>query len=214
MHSLKMDNPSNRDNINSTLVDSYRVLCKGCTSILPLPLFLHPVDDSCYRVRMQCKRCINKSQKHWRTNRDDIKAARATRERNIERVTCVCGISINVRHRTKHCQSKRHLSVVAVLREHNALPSNAAASITPAAERKDPTLQEEVEAFLAAMEQRQAADDAHHEGCRSLPIPPDSPTLQAATTALTAPQFDPLTASAANPHIELAQSSDEHTSHP
>ena len=217
MHSLKMNNPSNRDNINSTLVDSYRVLCKGCTSILPLPLFLHPVDDSCYRVRMQCKRCINKSQKHWRTNRDDIKAARATRERNIERVTCVCGISINVRYRTKHCQSKRHLSVVAVLREHNALPSNAAASNTPAgAERKGQTLQE-VEAFIAATEQRLATNDALRERRRSLSTPPEPSPLHRTTPAWIPPPFESwmksTADSAATPRAELAQSSGENISH-
>ena len=200
-----MNDLSNPDNVNSTPVDSCRVLCKGCKSILPLALFLHPVDESCHRLRMQCKRCLNKSNKHWRAHRDDIKAARTTRKTDAERITCVCGISINVRHRAKHCQTKRHLSVVTVLREHNALSSNAGASITPAAERKDQTLQEEVEAFLAAIEQRQAADDALHERCRSLPIPPDSPTLQAATTALTAPRFDPLADSAATPQTELAQ---------
>ena len=190
-----MSDPPTLNITESSPATSYSVLCKGCKSTLPLSLFLHPVDGSCYRLRMQCKRCINKSSKHWRTHREDIKAARATREHDAERITCVCGVSINVRHRTKHCLSKRHLSVVAVLREHNALPSNASVSIGPTsatavAERKKP-LREEVESQILAYQQRLAANDAVRERRSSLFASLKSPTQHFTTTALVAETIQP-----------------------
>ena len=202
---------------------SYRVLCKGCKVTQPLEMFLHKIDPTCYRVNLQCKRCLNKSTKHWRAHREDIKAARATRERDCERITCVCGVSINARYRVQHCQSKRHLSVVAILRQQNALASNSSASIvavsTPAAgHRKGQTLQEEVEACLAANEQQLAANDALRERRRSLPKSPESSTLHITTTALAAPPLDLWTMSdtdsAATPWTEPQQPSDEDTNHP
>jgi hypothetical protein len=99
-----MRDQSTLDNVNSDSIDSYRVLCKECRATLPLHLFLHPVDPSCYRVRVQCKRCIEKSVKNWRAHREDIKAARATRERDRGRITCVCGTSINTRYRAQQLQ--------------------------------------------------------------------------------------------------------------
>ena len=215
-----MNDLSNPDNVNSTPVDSCRVLCKGCKHILPLPLFLHPVDESCHRLRMQCKRCLNKSNKHWRVHRDDIKAARATRERDAERITCVCGTSINVRHRVKHCQTKRHLSVVAVLREHRALspkasaftiPASASApSPAPATEPKGLSPQEELHEVMAAIEQDLAAQQALRERRRSLlrspgPLP---------TTTATAPTADGLVdhEPAVQPaHAATAVTKDEYT---
>jgi hypothetical protein len=183
--------PSTLDSRLATSIHSYRVLCKGCNATLPLPLFLHPIDASSYRVRVQCKRCVAKSAKHWRAHREDIKAARATRERDSERITCVCGTSINVRHRTKHCQSKRHLSVVAVLRQHNALSTHTSACIdtapAPAAEQEGCTPQEEFDEVIAAIEQELA-----RERRRSLPQLPHSSTVLVATTEATAPTIDGL----------------------
>jgi hypothetical protein len=205
---------------DSTTIDSFRVLCKGCKASQPLEMFLHKIDPTCYRVNLQCRRCLNKSNKHWRAHREDIKAARAARERDTERITCVCGISINARYRVQHCQSKRHLSVVAVLRQHNALSPNTSASIvapsTP--QRKGQTLQEEVEAFLAAYEQQQAASEALRERRCSLPKSPELSTLHTTTTALAAPPLDLWMMSdadsAAAPWIEKGQPSDEDINHP
>ena len=180
------------DGANSTFISSYRVLCRGCRTAQPLPLFLYPVDASCYRVRMQCKRCIDKSVKHWRAHREDLKAARATRERDRERITCVCGTSINARHQAKHCQSKRHLSVVAVLRQHNALPPSISGPFVPAsapaAERESDTLQDEFTEKLDATELKLAAYEALRKRRRSLLKTLHVSALLAATTvAMTAP---------------------------
>ena len=131
--STSMSDQTTLDRANSDSIDSYRVLCKGCKATLSLHLFLHPVDPSCCRIRMQCKRCIEKSLKNRRAHREHINAARAIRERDRERITCVCGTSINARYRAQHCKSKRHLSIVAVLREHNAVFPDVSASITPPA---------------------------------------------------------------------------------
>ena len=209
-----MSDPPTLDITESSPATSYSVLCKGCKSILPLSLFLHPVDGSCYRLRMQCKRCINKSSKHWRAHREDIRAARATREADAERITFVCGISINVRHRTKHCQSKRHLSVVAVLREHNALPSNNSVSIGPTsapavAERKKQTLREEVESQILAYQQRLAANDVVRERRSSVVASLKSPTQLITTTASTAETVEPELKST----VEPTRSPGEHVYH-
>ena len=167
---------------------------------------------------MQCKRCINKSNEALaRPPRGHQGGAGHSQGVTPNGVTCVCGTSINVRHRTKHCLSKRHLSVVAVLREHNALPSNAAASITPAgAERKEQTLRE-VEAFIAATEQRLAANDALRERRRSLSTPPEPCPLHITTPAWIPPPLESWMVStadsAATPRAELAQSSGENISH-
>ena len=132
--------------------------------------------------------------KHWRAHREDIKAARATRKHDAERMTCVCGTSINVRHRTKHCQSKRHLSVVAVLRQYNALSPIASAPIIPAstaaAERERDTSQQEFVEVIAAAERELAAWDALREQRRSLLRSPDPPSLRASPTPTTALTVD------------------------
>jgi hypothetical protein len=166
---------------NSASVDSYRVLCKGCGIPQPLAMFLHQVDEACHRLNMQCRRCLYKSAKHWREHRQDIKEARATRERDSERITCVCSASINVRHRVKHCQSKRHQSVVAVLRQHNALSPTPSTVICPspptsAAQRGSRTFQEEFDEVVAAVEKELAAGQALRERRRSLPRS-TSPTI-------------------------------------
>ena len=190
------------NNADSASVDSYRVLCKGCRTIQPLPLFLCPVDTSCYRVRMQCKRCIDKSVQYWRAHREDLKAARATRERDCERITCVCGTSITVRHRAKHCQSKRHLSVVAVLRQHNKLPPSISASIIPtsppAAERECYTLQDEFTEVLAIAEKSMATYEALREQRCSQQKTSHISALLAATTAATALSTEGLAAGHSN----------------
>ena len=223
-----MSDSSTLDSTLSTSIQSCRALCKGCKATLPLANFLHPIDASSYRVRLQCKRCVAKSAKHWRAHRDDIKAARATRERDTERITCVCGTSINVRHRAKHCQSKRHLSVVAVLRQHNVLSPHASLSINsapapytgssidtaapaPAIGRQGYTLpQVDDDEFIAALDRELLA----REQRRSLPLWPDSSTPHGATTTATAPTVDPLVVDVAIPRTEPTPSSDEHTNHP
>ena len=211
-HSTDMSAQSTTVGSDSTTIDSYRVLCKGCKATQPLEMFLHKIDATCYRVNLQCRRCLNKSNKHWRAHREDIKAARAARERDTERITCVCGISISARYRVQHCQSKRHLSVVAVLRQHNALSPNSNTSTVPAStpQRKEQTLQEEVEAFLAATEQQLAAEEALREQRRSLLRSPESSTQHITTTALAMPPLDLWmmsgTDSAATPWIEPGQS--------
>jgi hypothetical protein len=181
-----MSDPSTLDVFDSTAIDSYRVLCKGCKSTLPLEMFLHKIDVTCYRVNVQCKRCLYKSRKNWRAHKDDIKAARATRERVCERITCVCGVSINTRYRVQHCKSKRHLSVVAILRQHNASLPYASALITPAStsaptvERESRMSQQEFEQgfdqVFAAAEQEHAAYEALRSRRLSLPRSSDAST--------------------------------------
>ena len=96
--------------------DAIPVLCKGCRLVLPIHSFLCSVDGvKCYRLRLQCRSCINKSTKHYRAHREDLKAARQLRERQAERVTCVCGVSIYAHHREKHYLTKRHQTVTALL---------------------------------------------------------------------------------------------------
>ena len=53
---------------------------------------MYRVDDTCYRMSLQCHRCLHKSSEHYRIHRADIKAARAMRERVIERT------DVRVRH--------------------------------------------------------------------------------------------------------------------
>ncbi len=88
----------------------------------------------CYRVHVQCRLCLQKSTENYRKHREDIKTARLAREQVHERVACVCGVTINVRYREKHCRSKRHQAVVALL--NNAM-SNAPAGGATAAAVKD-----------------------------------------------------------------------------
>jgi hypothetical protein len=49
------------------------------------------VDLACYRLRRQCWRCVTKSKKHYEPSKDDIKAARAVRERDRERISVRAG---------------------------------------------------------------------------------------------------------------------------
>jgi hypothetical protein len=128
-----MCSPSTSVDLNHPSSNSFPVWCAGCRTIQPIALFLDTVDPACYSVRRQCRRCVNKSQKHWRERREHIKAARIARERECERLTCVCGIQINARYRDKHCQSKRHQSIVALIRQHNALTPHHASSASPPA---------------------------------------------------------------------------------
>ena len=105
-------------------VTEYLIWCKGCQSIQRFSSFLSPVDSTCYRVHVQCRRCLQKSTENYRKHREDIKAARLAREQVHERVACVCGVTIHVRYRDKHCKSKRHLTVVApVSYTHLTLPT-------------------------------------------------------------------------------------------
>lgn len=177
LHSPDMaDKTATTDVTSSPSIDSYRALCKGCRAAQPLTVFLHQVDPSCYRLRLQCRRCIQKSTKYWRDHRADIKAARASRERDCERITCVCGISINARYRTQHCRSKRHASVVSILRQHNALsPNDSSASVisppAPSSLRETRNLQEEFEEAMAALERE---FPTQQEQRSSLPQWPDS----------------------------------------
>jgi hypothetical protein len=176
---------STTEDPSSISINSYAVLCKGCKATQPLQMFLHKIDPTCYRVSLQCRRCLNKSTKHWRANREDIKAARATRERDCERIACVCGISISARYRTQHCKSKRHLSVVAILLQHNALSLNPSTVICPspptsAAQRDSRSFQEEFDEVVAAVEQELAAGEALR---RSLPRSTSPPSVHEQTTS-------------------------------
>ena len=103
-------------------IAEYPIWCKGCRTIQRFSSFLTYVDPACYRVHVQCRQCLQKSTESYRRHRDDIKAARQAREQVCERVACVCGVTINVRYRDRHCQSKRHQTVVALLRYANARP--------------------------------------------------------------------------------------------
>ena len=91
------------------------VWCGGCRAVHPLSAFLHRLDQASYRLNVQCRACLGKSSRHYRKHCDDIKAARQVREQQSERVMCVCGVSIHTQYRDKHCQSKRHRTVVALL---------------------------------------------------------------------------------------------------
>ena len=114
----------------TTAASSVAVWCKGCRSAQPLASFMYRVDDVCYRMSLQCHRCLHKSSEHYRIHRADIKAARAMRERDAERTMCVCGTSVYTRHREKHLMSKRHQTVVAILRHGNALPASPTSPLT------------------------------------------------------------------------------------
>lgn len=114
------------------------VLCKGCRLLLPVRSFLYSVDDmKCYLVRKQCMSCTSKSTQHYREHQEDIEATRQLRKRQAERVTCVCGVSIYAAHRGKHYQTKRHLTVAALLhtsRNNDALkppPTISTATFEP-----------------------------------------------------------------------------------
>ena len=110
--------------------------CKGCRTIQRFSSFLTYVDPGCYRVHVQCLLCLQKSTDNYRKHREDIKMARLAREQVHEHVACVCGVTINVRYREKHCRSKRHQAVVALL--NNAM-LNAPAGGAPAAAVANPS---------------------------------------------------------------------------
>ena len=112
----------------ATAVTALPIWCKGCRSIQPFSSFLYKLDLMCYRLHLQCRPCLHKSMEHYRKHREDIKAARMAREQEDERLTCVCGVTIKARHREKHCQTKRHRSVVALLRNASANPPAAPAA--------------------------------------------------------------------------------------
>ena len=111
-------------------ISDYPIWCKGCRTIQRFASFLTFVDPACYRVHVQCRQCLQKSTDNYQRHREDIKAARLARERVHERVACVCGVTINVQYREKHCRSKRHQSVVALLNKARSSPPAVA---TPAA---------------------------------------------------------------------------------
>ena len=125
---------STRSTSTALPIAEYPIWCKGCRSVQRFASFLTYVDPSCYRVHVQCRQCLQKSTENYRKHREDIKTARLAREQVRERVACVCGVTINVRYREKHCRSKRHQAVVALL--NNAM-SNAPAGGAPAAAAKD-----------------------------------------------------------------------------
>ena len=112
-----------------TAVTDLPIWCKGCKSIQRFSSFLYKLDPECYRLHLQCDRCLHKSSENYRKHREDIKATRIAREQELERVACVCGVTINVRHRDKHCRSKRHQSVVALLRNASLTPPAAAGAL-------------------------------------------------------------------------------------
>jgi hypothetical protein len=112
----------------ATAITALPIWCKGCRSIQLFSSFLYKLDLMCYRVHLQCRQCLHKSMESYRKHREDIKAARQAREQEDERLTCVCGVTIKARHREKHCQTKRHQSVVALLRNATSIPAAAAAA--------------------------------------------------------------------------------------
>ena len=128
---------STRSTSTALPIAEYPIWCKGCRSIQRFSSFLTYVDPGCYRVHVQCRLCLQKSTDNYRKHREDIKTARLAREQVHERVACVCGVTINVRYRNKHCRSKRHQSVVALL---NNASSSAPAGGTTAAVVKDTSI--------------------------------------------------------------------------
>jgi hypothetical protein len=189
-----MTTSTTSDPLHSTIAaTSFPVLCKGCNTVHPVARFLHRVDPTCYRLRLQCWRCLEKSSKRWRAHREEIKATRAARERDYERITWVCGVSINAQYRDKHGLSKRHLSVVALLHQHSALLSEPGAPIIPppapaalpaqAANRMHRTFDEEVEDTIAALEKELTTSHALRSRRVSLPRSLDLPILYAPTAS-------------------------------
>jgi hypothetical protein len=95
------------ESATTPITASFPVWCRGCRSVQPVAAILRKV-DSCYRVRQQCGKCITKSTKHYHAHRAGIRAAREMRQQDCERVACVCGLTINVKHREKQYHTKRH----------------------------------------------------------------------------------------------------------
>ena len=134
---------STRSTSTALPIAEYPIWCKGCRSIQRFSSFLTYVDPACYRVHVQCRQCLQKSTENYRRHREDIKAARLAREVVQERVACVCGVTINVRYRDKHCRSKRHQTVVALLRNTSPGAPHAAegapsTNMAPAATEETP----------------------------------------------------------------------------
>lgn len=50
-------------------------------------------------------------------------------EKQCERVTCVCGISIRARYREQHEQTKRHKGIVTLLRDNSTASATAKTSV-------------------------------------------------------------------------------------
>ena len=153
---------------------------------------MYRVDDTCYRMSLQCHRCLHKSSEHYRIHRADIKAARAMRERVIERLMCVCGTSVYTRHREKHLQSNRHQTVVAILRHRNALlasPSSSSltAAGTPSADALATTAAETgLGSYPRDDEQQMAESDAEEHKSPSTPIDNSEPPLLAVPSPVAA----------------------------
>jgi hypothetical protein len=134
--------PTMSTHSTGTAITDLPIWCKGCKSIQPFSSFLYKLDPECYRLHLQCVRCLHKSSENYRKHREDIKAARLAREQEHERVACVCGVTINVRHRDKHCRSKRHQSVVALLRNASVSPPAAAGALVVSDEAQQQALLE------------------------------------------------------------------------
>ena len=125
---------STRSTSTALPIAEYPIWCKGCRSIQRFSSFLTYVDPGCYRVHVQCRLCLQKSTDNYRKHRDDIKTARLAREQVHERVACVCGVTVNVRYRNKHCRSKRHQSVVSLLNIANpSAPAGGLVAVIAAA---------------------------------------------------------------------------------
>ena len=144
--------------------DVIPVLCKGCRLVLPIHSFLCSVDGTkCYRLRLQCRACINKSTKHYRAHREDLKAARQLREQQSERVTCVCGVSIYAHHREKHYLTKRHQTVTALLQ---------------ATSNNDALVETREEDLLAWHAKRSKQRAGEHASTTALPMDDDGPSME------------------------------------
>ena len=167
----------------ATAVTALPIWCKGCRSIQPFSSFLYKLDLMCYRVHLQCRQCLHKSTENYRKHREDIKAARQAREQEDERLTCVCGVTIKARHREKHCQTKRHQSVVALLRNAGVNPPaahSAAAEGASVVSRAEP---ERSLGPIVAEEKPHAVPTAVPNGVRSR-YRPSLPRLDELTTSL------------------------------
>ena len=146
-------------------IDAIPMLCKGCRLVLPIQSFLFSVDGTkCYRLRLQCRACINKSTKHYRAHREDLKGARRLREQQAERVTCVCGVSIYAHHREKHYLTKRHQTVTALLQ-----------TTTSHSDALVETREEDLLAWHAKMRDQRAAK---HASATSLFVDDDGPSMK------------------------------------
>ena len=95
------------------------------------------------------------------------------RERQSERVTCVCGATVLASYRERHCQTKRHQTIAALLRNRNKAVSALLEEQSRAKHESDAAAETEDELFAAFDRTRllprplgmvRVADDASSQG--------------------------------------------------